>query len=238
MNMDNKTNPTTQENRALLDAFAGLRVADVRDGMDWCGMMHYGSVHSSIQPIFPAAKIGIARTVKYLPYQGPMPFLTGEEYSAWSDNYYKNICHFNFLNAVEEGDFVCLDQCGLDVGLIGSFSGLELIHKGGVAWMSNGTTRDIDEMILEQVPFWGTGSAQPMVQGRLMYESEQVPIHIGGVVIYPGDVVVADGDGVIIVPRKMAMDVAKWARRELDKDKAGRKKLYEELDMKLDDTVL
>lgn len=228
---------TSKENKKILEAFKGLRVADVRDGMDWCGYMHYGTVSKEIQPIFRTCKIGIARTWKYLPFQGPMPFLTGEEYTKWSADYYKNVNFLGYFDRIEEGDFICLDQCGMDVGLIGSFSGLEAIKEGAVGWVSNGAVRDTDEMILEKVPFWGTGCAQPMVQGRLIWEAEQVPISIGGVAIYPGDVVAADGDGVVVVPRKAALDVAKYARQELDNDKAGRKNLYETMGRELDDSV-
>jgi regulator of RNase E activity RraA len=49
---------------------------------------------------------------------------------------------------------------------------------------------------------------------------------------------VADGDGVIVVPRKIAYDVAKYAHKELMRDKAERRKLYEAAGMELDDTVL
>lgn len=57
-------------------------------------------------------------------------------------------------------------------------------------------------------------------------------------VVNPGDVVVADGDGVIVVPRKIAVDVAKYAHKELAGDKVTRRDLYEKLGLKLDKTVL
>jgi regulator of RNase E activity RraA len=50
-------------------------------------------------------------------------------------------------------------------------------------------------------------------------------------------VVVADGDGVIIVPRKIARDVAKYGWEQANKDKKVRKQLYIDLGMPLDDTV-
>ena len=59
----------------------------------------------------------------------------------------------------------------------------------------------------------------------------------GGVLVCPGDVVVADGDGVIVVPRKVAKQVALYAQEVLKKDKAGRLNLYKSLGLPLDKTV-
>jgi regulator of RNase E activity RraA len=57
------------------------------------------------------------------------------------------------------------------------------------------------------------------------------------VLVCPGDVVVADGDGVVVVPRAVAEQVAKYANEILVNDKAGRKSLYENLGRPLDKTV-
>ena len=227
-----------EENQRILNAYEGLRVADVRDGMDWCGMMHYGSMDQDIRPLYRTISIGIARTVRYLPYQGPMPTVTGDAYTQWSDEYYKNVSPFPFLAHTQPGDFICIDQSGLNIGLMGSNSALQGKRNGAVGWVSNGGLRDTDEVILEEIAFWSRFIGQPMVQGRLQFDAMDIPICVGGVVIYPGDVVVADGDGVVVVPRRMAMNVAHYARQELDKDKIGRKGLYVQMGMKMDHTVL
>ena len=73
--------------------------------------------------------------------------------------------------------------------------------------------------------------------GRNEIESINRPVVIGGVLVCPGDVVVADGDGVVVVPRAVAEQVAKFAFEILVGDKAGRKSLYEDLGRPLDKTV-
>ena len=51
-----------EENKKLLELYAPLRVADVRDGMDWLGYHHYGSLSPDIRPLWRTRACGIART--------------------------------------------------------------------------------------------------------------------------------------------------------------------------------
>ena len=229
---------SSDERQELLELYKGLRVADVRDGMDWNMMHHYGSMSPDIRPLFRTRVYGIARTARYLPFQGPVPKLTPEEYTEWSGWYYSEVCTYPWMDDVEEGDFIVIDQGGVDVGLMGSSNGLGGIKRGVRGYVSNGSARDTDELILQQVPFWFKFTSQKMDQGRIQFDAKDIPVAVGGVAVYPGDVVMADGDGVIVVPRKIAREVAKYARRELDHDKVDRRKLYEELGMELDETVL
>jgi regulator of RNase E activity RraA len=76
-----------------------------------------------------------------------------------------------------------------------------------------------------------------MVQARIQYDAHNIPIEVGGVIVNPGDVVVADGDGVIVVPREKAFDVARYAHQELRNDKDARRRMYESEGRQLDESV-
>ena len=229
---------TQNERTQLLELYKDLRVADVRDGMDWNMMHHYGSMSPQIRPLWRTHAVGIARTARYLPYDEAIPHMTPEAYSEWSSWYYGNVCTYPWMKAIEPGDFVVIDQSGVDVGLMGSNNSLAGFRDGATGFVTNGGVRDTDELILQKVPFWSEFISQGMVQGRLRFDAMDVPVSVGGVLVHPGDIVVADGDGVIVVPIKMAEGVAKYAHQELANDKVGRRKLYEAIGMELDDTVL
>jgi 4-hydroxy-4-methyl-2-oxoglutarate aldolase len=226
------------ERKQLLALYKDLRVADVRDGMDWNGMHHYGSMSSDIRPIFRTRAAGIARTCRYLPFRGPVPAIAAEDYRKWSDRYYEKVCTYPWMKEIEQGDFIVIDQSFVPAGLMGSANGLAAFGSGARGFVTNGGVRDTDELILQKVPFWSRVVSQSMVQGRLAFDAKDVPVAVGGVVVHPGDVVVADGDGIIVVPRELAFDVARYAAQELKSDKAVRRKLYGEVGLELDGTVL
>jgi len=73
--------------------------------------------------------------------------------------------------------------------------------------------------------------------GRLIAESYNFPINCGGVTVFPGDVIVADGDGVIVVPRRHAVTVGKLAREVHIGDEKSRASRFKRLGMPLDETV-
>ena len=225
------------ERSAVLDAFASLRVADVRDGMDTLLLHEQGSLSPGIRPLWRTRACGIARTVKYVPYEGDVPRLSAEEYWDWVGEYYREMCPYPWMKELQDGDFVVIDQSGVNAGLMGSENTLAALRAGARGLVSNGGVRDTDEVIMQQVPFWSAFVSQGMVQGRLQYAAHNVPVEVGGVTVNPGDVVVADGDGVIVVPADRALDVAAYADEEHRRDMKRRRALYDDLGRAPDDTV-
>jgi 4-hydroxy-4-methyl-2-oxoglutarate aldolase len=222
---------------ALLALYDGLRVADVRDGMDWMMRHHRGSMSPDVRPLFRTRAAGIAKTARYVPYTDPVPEMPPEEYTEWVAWYYREVCPYPWIDDLEDGDFCVIDQSGVDAGLMGSNNSLVGFGKGARGYVTNGGVRDTDELIIQRVPFWSRFISQSMVQGRLQFDAAGVPVVVNGVLVHPGDVVVADGDGVIVVPQDIGFDVARYARQELDHDKIERKRTYQALGMELDHTV-
>jgi len=160
-----------------------------------------------------------------------------EGYAKWTSWYYREVCPYPWMAEIEPGDFCVIDQSGVDAGLMGSNNTLGGVKSGARGYVTNGGVRDTDEIILQKIPFWSAFVSQSMVQGRLQFAGKDIPVVVGGVVVNPGDVVVADGDGVIVVPRKVARQVAELALGVLKDDKAGRRALYQALGMPPDDSV-
>jgi len=223
--------------QALLELYDGLRVADVRDGMDWLMRHGQGSMPPDVRPLFRTRAVGIAKTARYVPYDGIVLAMSPEEYTEWVGWYYREVCPYPWIAEVQEGDFCVIDQSGVDVGLMGSNNSLVGFGAGARGYVTNGGVRDTDELIIQQVPFWSPTISQSMVQGRLQYDAHDIPVVVNGVPVRPGDVVVADGDGVIVVAQDIAFDVARYAHRELENDKVSRRRVYEALGMALDHTV-
>lgn len=78
-------------NEQLLELYKDLRVADVRDGMDWNMLHTQGSMTPDVRPIWRTRAVGIARTARYVPYTGSIPRMTPDEYTQWQGWYYGNI---------------------------------------------------------------------------------------------------------------------------------------------------
>ena len=231
----------------ILKLYQGLRVADVSDGMDMVGLRDAGLLDQRIEPLWKDTDnmahiiCGIAVTARYTPtmkvIKNPMP---REEFQKWEGNWYGNYSTEAYVEHIKPGSIVVLDVQGDgDTGSVGSFNGLFWVSKGARGIISNGGIRDTDELIKQRIPVYldfmqrGRG----IRPGRNELESVNKPVTLGGVVIRPGDVIVADGDGVICVPREFASPVAEFAREILNKDKQGRKGLYQQLGMPLDKTV-
>jgi 4-hydroxy-4-methyl-2-oxoglutarate aldolase len=235
---------STAEDEKILTLYDGLRVADVSDGLDVAGLQDVGLMSPDIRPLwrdtegFKHRFVGIAVTARYVPTNKRASKMTPEEFARWESSWYQNLSAEPFVDLLRPGSALVIDggEDG-DTGTIGSNNILAWKLRGMRGVVTGGGARDTDEIIKERVPLYYRRPGRGIRPGRNELESVNQPITCGGVLVRPGDVVVADGDGVVVVPREHAEEVAAAARRILEGDKAGRRKLYDRLGIKPDSTV-
>jgi len=106
-------------------------------------------------------------------------------------------------------------------GMIGELMATQMQVRGVRAYVTSGGVRDSTELRRMGFPVW---SALVSAQGAVKDTagSVNVPVVLGSAVVHPGDVVVADDDGVTVVPRLLAADVLDAARARAAKEAANR----------------
>ena len=234
-----------EEDEQILKLFEGLRVADVSDGMDKVGLCNIGLMSPDIHAAwkdthhFTHRFIGVAVTVRYVPTNKPPAGHTEtEEFDRWVGKWYSELSSEPFVPLIRKGTALIFDDApDSDVGSIGSNNIMGWKLRGCVGVVTNATARDTDEIAIEKMPLYFRKPGRGIRPGRNEIESVNRPIVCGGVLVEPGDVIVADGDGVIVVPRAHAKEVAEYARATFDGDKAGRRQLYKKLGLPPDDSV-
>lgn len=227
----------------LIEAFRGLRVADVCDGMDYVGLFERGCMSGEVRALwrdtdtFAHRISGTALTVRYVPTNRDVPHMPPDEFDGYVDEWYRNISPERYRQFIRKGDVIVIDAAEQDVGFIGSHNCLAWMNLGAVGVVTNGGARDTDELIKQRCPVYSRYVSRGFKPGRLELDAVNVAVNCGGVLVRPGDVVVADGDGVIVVPVEKAAEVAGIARRILTGDKAGRRELYKKRGLPPDASV-
>ncbi|MEJ2701131.1 MAG: RraA family protein [Sedimentisphaerales bacterium] len=236
---------SAQEDEQILKLFEGLRVSDVSDGMDKVGLNNTGLMSPEIHPSWKDTThyahrfIGIAVTARYVPTnKPPAPAMETKAFDAWVGKTYSQVTPEPFVPLIRKGTALIIDDApNSDVGTIGSNNIMGWRLRGCVGVVTNAGARDTDEVATEKVPLYLRHVSRGIRPGRNAIESVNRPIVCGGVLVEPGDVIVADGDGVIVVPRGKAKEVAEYAQATIKGDKAGRRNLYKKLGLSEDDSV-
>jgi len=236
---------SAEEDRTLLGLFTGLRVADATDGMDAVGLQNVGLMDPEIRPVWKDTKayrhrfVGVAVTARYVPTQLPAAGRRAvADYDKWAGDWYDRLSPEPFEEILREGSALVIDDADrADVGSIGSYNILAWKLHGMVGVVTNATARDLDEIETEGVPLYFRRPGRGIRPGRNQIESVNRPVMCGGALVVPGDVIVADGDGVLVVPRDQAEAVARYARKIIEDDKAGRRELYQKAGLPPDPSI-
>jgi regulator of RNase E activity RraA len=183
------------EDRELVTLFIGLDTPGVSDALDKLGL--HGQV-LGIAPLadYAAPIVGPAYTVKYAPASAPAGTVG------------------DFIDDVAEGDVIVIDNDGrTDVTVWGDILTQYAGIRGIAATVIDGVCRDVTRALDDGYPLFSAGRFMRTGKDRVQIESVNTTVGIGTVRVSARDIVVADANGVVVVPRASAREVAQTARQ-------------------------
>jgi regulator of RNase E activity RraA len=184
---------------AMIDAYRHVEVASVSDAMEQ--LLHekrYMSHH--MQSIFPAKFAGPALTVKLVKEENHDPHALD-----------------GMLKAIDSGTpgtvFVMTVQDGADIAGMGGLMGTAMMSRDFSGAVIDGGVRDLPQLKKIGFPVYALGPVPSTSVGHYRFASMNATMICDGVTVSPGDIVAADQDGVVVVPRQRAVEVLVLAQK-------------------------
>lgn len=114
------------------------------------------------------------------------------------------------IEAMPEGCVAVADAMGVvDAGIFGDILTARMRKRGVAALVTDGAMRDLAGVVETGLPVWCAGAAAPASVAALTFVGWQEPVGCGGVAVFPDDVIVADGDGAVVIPAALVDEVAR-----------------------------
>lgn len=106
------------------------------------------------------------------------------------------------VEAMPEGCIAVAGALGVrDAGIFGDILCARMAKRGVAGLVTDGALRDRAGIAEAGLPVWSTGIAAPASVVGLTFVGWQEPIGCGGTAVFPGDIIVADGDGAVVIPK-------------------------------------
>lgn len=153
------------------------------------------------RPLQPGQKrvVGRAFTMRFLP---------GREDLATPESLASGRSTRAAIEAMPDGSVIVIDAMGtLDAGVFGDILCARMKLRGVAGLVTDGVVRDGAGVLGVGLPVWCQGVAAPPSVSGLTFAGWQEPIGCGGVAIFPDDVIVADDDGAVVIPKALVGDV-------------------------------
>lgn len=146
-----------------------------------------------------AHRVGTAFTMRFLPMREDLvgPALTKLQNSRAA------------IEAMAPDSFAVVDAMGVaDAGVAGDVLCARMMLRDAAGLVTDGAIRDIVGVEKSGLAVWSRGTASPAPGNSLTFVDYGLPVACGGVTIFPGDLIVADRDGAVVIPQAMAEQVA------------------------------
>jgi regulator of RNase E activity RraA len=179
--------------QALLEGYRHVEVASVSDAMEKViGQRNYLS--HKMRPIFTSRFAGLALTVKLKKEENHDPHALD-----------------GMLAAIDQGGpnsvYVMVIEDGADIAGMGGLMGTAMQARNFSGAVIDGGVRDTAYLTKIGFPVFATGTVPSTSVGHYRFAGSNIPVTCDGVSVNPGDIVAADPDGVVIVPRAKAAEV-------------------------------
>lgn len=175
----------------LVTRLAKLDTCAVSDALDRLGLK---GATMGIRPVWPCARIvGRAVTVKVKPVGLEKP---------------KQHLGTLAIEVAQKGDVIVVDNgARTDVSAWGGLLSLASRLKGLSGVVVDGACRDVDESREVGFPVFARAVVPVTARGRIMQQSVNEEVQFAGVQVHPGELVIADGSGVVFIPRTREKEV-------------------------------
>ena len=132
------------------------------------------------------------------------------------------------IEAARSGDVIVVDNAGrMDSSCWGGILANGAKYKGISGVVIDGCCRDLDDCVEADFPVFARGTVVCTARGRIVEESTQEPVQFGGVTVRPGDIILGDRSGIVVIPQERMEEVLCKAEELYDKEEnmASRRKL-------------
>ncbi len=188
----------------LLTAFAGLPVAVISDAVDALGLPNT-VLDPAVRCLSGNVILGRARTISR--FRAPPNATQAEVDPSLGMGTQK------LIDDCREGDVVVIGaENDVDFAMWGDNMGVRASSLGVRGVVTDGVVRDLAEMSRLGLSIFARGATPKQAFRRMLTASIDQPTICGGVMVRPGDVVIGDTDGVIVIPQSKAAEVAAKAR--------------------------
>lgn len=190
-----------------------VRSAMISDSLDAIGVRN-NAMDVRVRALRPEMRaVGLAATVKFVP---DSQYDLKDPYGAGID----------FLDTLQVGEIAIVSTGGECLSAFwGELFSAAAKGRGATGVVADGPLRDTEQVVGLNFPAFGHGSRPYDYKGRMRIEAIRIPVICGGVEVHPGDGVIADSDGIVVVPAEHLAKVSELANARAATEKTVLKDL-------------